>query len=69
MRLLIKHADEVLSRETIVKSVWDEEGAVMPRMIDVQVYNIRAILRQVGREHMIETVPRMGYRITSRSAL
>ncbi|MEW9584280.1 winged helix-turn-helix domain-containing protein [Paraburkholderia sp. DGU8] len=69
LRLLIKHADEVLSRETIVKSVWDEERAVMPRMIDVQVYNIRAILRQVGREHMIETVPRMGYRIRSRSAL
>jgi two-component system, OmpR family, phosphate regulon response regulator PhoB len=67
-RLLVQHADQVLSRETIVKSVWDEEGAVMPRMIDVQVYNIRAVLRQVGREHMIETVPRMGYRISSRSA-
>jgi DNA-binding response OmpR family regulator len=68
-RLLIEHAGEVLSRETIVKSVWDEEGAVMPRMVDVQVCNIRAILRQAGREHMIETVPRMGYRISSRSAL
>ncbi|WGS54926.1 winged helix-turn-helix domain-containing protein (plasmid) [Paraburkholderia sp. D15] len=62
-RLLIKHAGQVLSRETILKSVWGEDGTVSPRLVDVHVYKIREVLREARRSCLIETVPKVGYRI------
>ncbi|RKF36166.1 winged helix-turn-helix domain-containing protein [Paraburkholderia fungorum] len=64
LHLLIKHAGEVLSREIIVKSVWGEKDSVTPRIVDVHLCRIRAVLRQARCSYPIETVPRVGYRIS-----
>ncbi len=61
---LMRHADEVLSRERIRKSIWKESGIYSwSRVIDVHVQHLRQkIEKDPSHPRYIHTVPGAGYR-------
>jgi two-component system, OmpR family, alkaline phosphatase synthesis response regulator PhoP len=60
---LIRNKGRVLSRESILNAVWEENVQVVDRTIDVHIRKIREKLG-VYADH-IETVPGVGYRFKS----
>lgn len=57
LELLMRHPDELVTREEIYTSIWGEEVVVGDRTIDV---HIRKLRQKIGEEH-IRTVKGVGY--------
>jgi len=60
--LLMKHHDQVLSRERLISEVWGYSFAGESRTVDVHVRTLRQKLGEAGR--YIETVRGYGYKIS-----
>jgi DNA-binding response OmpR family regulator len=63
LRFLIRHADEVLSRELIAESVWGHRRPIHNRSLDVHIARLRSKLGAAGQQ--IETVVGVGYRFVA----
>ncbi|HUX12419.1 MAG TPA: response regulator transcription factor [Spirochaetia bacterium] len=63
LELLMRHPNQVLSREQISSSLWDFEFDGYSNVIDVHVKNLRKKLSEKGNEEFIETIRGVGYRI------
>ena len=46
---LLTHRGQILSREHLLKNVWDSNGFVMERTVDVHITHLRRKLRQYGK--------------------
>lgn len=57
--LLMKHAGTILSREKILKAVWEDNDNVFDRTVDVNITRIRQKINPYG--HRIITRPGYGY--------
>ena len=66
LRLFIAHPQQVLDRELILKSVWQDEGVVVGRSIDVFVSRLRKLL-QADPTLRIAAVHGIGYRFEIRN--
>ncbi len=60
---LIEHPQEVVTKGELLERVWPE-GYVEEANLAQNVYVIRKTLRRYSAQHLIETVPRRGYRFT-----
>lgn len=49
---LLTHRGQILSREHLLKNVWDSNGYVMERTVDVHITHLRRKLGQYGK-HII----------------
>lgn len=58
--LLVKHREEVLSRDTLLKEVWGYDFSGESRTVDVHIRTLRAKLGQYG--DIIHTVRGAGYK-------
>ncbi len=58
----INHDNHVLSRETILDQVWGSQNHVTDRVVDTCVYSLRKKLGLMG--HLIQSVPRVGYKLS-----
>jgi len=58
---LAKHADNVVTRETLLSAVWGSDVQVVDRTIDVHIRKIREKLGQFA--DCIETIKGVGYRM------
>ena len=56
---LLTHRGQILSREHLLKNVWDSNGFVMERTVDVHITHLRRKLGQYGK--MIVTKSGYGY--------
>lgn len=56
------HANEVLNRDAILAAVWEDEGIVVGRSLDVFISRLRKILK-VDDSVAIKTVHGVGYRM------
>ncbi|MGB6035482.1 MAG: winged helix-turn-helix domain-containing protein [Cryomorphaceae bacterium] len=56
------HANEVLNRDTILAAVWEDEGIVVGRSLDVFISRLRKILK-ADDSVSIKTVHGVGYRM------
>jgi DNA-binding response OmpR family regulator len=63
LRFLIRHADEVVSRELIAESVWGHRRPIHNRSLDVHIARLRSKLGAAGQQ--IETVVGVGYRFVA----
>lgn len=63
--LLLKNADIVLQRETILQSIWGYENEVETNVVDVYIRYLRNKLKPFGKDKLIETVRGVGYVIRS----
>jgi two-component system OmpR family response regulator len=59
---LVRHAGDVVSRETIMSDVWGAPGDPRTNVVDVCVRRLR---RKLGGEAPIETVRHGGYRLAA----
>ncbi len=63
LETLMRHPNQVLSRDQIIEHVWDMEFESGSKLIEVYIYALRKKI-DVGRDNkLIQTVRGMGYRI------
>lgn len=58
----VQHAGQLLTREQLLENVWEEEGIIVGRSLDVFVSRLRKILK-ADASLMIKTVHGVGYRL------
>lgn len=62
LKLFINHPNQILERDFILKSVWEDEGIIVGRSVDVFVSRLRKML--AGDAHLkIAAVHGVGYRL------
>ncbi len=66
LHYLMKHAERVHSRGTLLDKVWGDHVFIEERTVDVHVKRLREALGPAGA--MVETVRGAGYRLTAMSA-
>lgn len=63
LRYLIEHRGKVLTRETLLSSIWNYSAGVTTRTVDTHVLNLRRKLRDdANAPRFIETLHGIGYR-------
>jgi two-component system response regulator PrrA len=60
---LLNHPGHVVSRETLLNTVWREEAQPDTNAIDVHVKNLRRKLEAGGRSRLVQTVRGIGYKL------
>ena len=63
--MLVQEAGDVVTRESIMESIWETKWVGASRTIDVHVASLRA---KLGRPELIETVRGTGYRLAQQPA-
>lgn len=63
LRYFMAHPGEVLSQETLLEHVWDENADPFTKTVRVTVMNLRRKLVAFGEAQPIETVTGRGYRL------
>jgi DNA-binding response OmpR family regulator len=61
LEYLIRHKNEVVTRDMIARDVWKETTGAMTRIIDVYINALRKKLDRMGRSALIQTVRGVGY--------
>ncbi len=61
--VLVKHPEQVFSRNQLLDHAWDDPGSVTDRTVDAHIKSLRAKLRSTapGAEEMIQTRRGLGY--------
>lgn len=62
LRLLVSHPNQVLERDLILKLVWEDEGIIVGRSVDVFISRLRKLL-QTDATIRIAAVHGVGYRL------
>jgi two-component system phosphate regulon response regulator PhoB len=63
--LFMRNPDRVFDRSQLVDEVWGRSVVVEERTVDVHILRLRKVLKPWGRDHVIETVRGVGYRLAS----
>ena len=63
----LSNPDRVFSREQLLVHVWDRDGDVGARTVDVHVRRLRSLLEPFGYDHYLQTVRGSGYRFSLES--
>ena len=63
--LLLRHRDEVVSRERILNEIWDDQNPSSSNVIEVYVRYLRRKLEATGESRLIHTVRSRGYRLSA----
>jgi DNA-binding response OmpR family regulator len=63
LRVLLRNAGYVVSRDEIVRSLWGTPNAIEHNGVDVHIKSLRAKVDQRHRQKVIETVRGFGYRL------
>lgn len=61
LRLLIERKNEVVSREDIIQSLWDDERFISDNTLTVNVNRLRKRLNELGLGRFVETKTGLGY--------
>lgn len=61
LKMLVEHVNQIVSREELIKSLWDDERFVSDNTLTVNVNRLRKRLEEIGLGHYIETKVGQGY--------
>jgi two-component system, OmpR family, copper resistance phosphate regulon response regulator CusR len=61
LEYLLRHKNEIVTRDMIALDVWKETTGAMTRIIDVYINALRKKVDRVGRTALIQTVRGVGY--------
>lgn len=64
MNLLMKHGGKIVSRTTMIESLWDDERFIDDNTLTVNVNRLRKKLMELTDRATIETVKKEGYLLT-----
>ncbi|MBA3565162.1 MAG: winged helix-turn-helix domain-containing protein [Gammaproteobacteria bacterium] len=65
MRFLMRHPDQVFSRNELLEKLWSDDPSIGRRTIDVHVRRIRRVLEPHGCDRFLQTVRSIGYRFST----
>lgn len=68
LHLFVSHPDQLLERDFILQSVWNDEGIIVGRSVDVFVSRLRKMLRDDPALRIV-TVHGRGYRLETTSGV
>lgn len=68
LKLLIERKNQIVSREDLIKSLWDNEHFVSDNTLTVNVNRLRKKLENLGLDPYIETKVGQGYMATEEAA-
>lgn len=63
LEYLMRHANAVVTRGSLLEHVWDLDGNPFSNSIETHIYNLRRKINVPHRPHLIENVPGRGYRL------
>jgi DNA-binding response OmpR family regulator len=63
LEYLLRHKNEVVTRDMIALDVWKETTGAMTRIIDVYINALRKKVDRIGRTALIQTVRGVGYTV------
>ncbi len=63
LKLLMEHKGSIVSRDTIMKSLWEDEAFIDDNTLTVNMARIRRKLEEMGCQEFIRTKKGMGYLI------
>ncbi|MGZ9586111.1 response regulator transcription factor [Paenibacillus marinisediminis] len=63
MDCLMEHVDHIVSRETLLETLWDDVDFVDDNTLTVNVTRVRKKMEEIGITKAIETVRGQGYRL------
>jgi DNA-binding response OmpR family regulator len=66
--LLLQNKGQVLPREVILERIWGYDTEVAPKTIDATVKLIRKKLEGFGKQHLLQSIRGVGYKIENESA-
>lgn len=61
LKLLIEKKNKIVTREELIKSLWDDERFISDNTLTVNVNRLRKKLEELGLDRMIETKVGQGY--------
>lgn len=61
LKLLIEQKNRIVSRDELIKSLWDDERFISDNTLTVNVNRLRKKLEELGLDHFIETKVGQGY--------
>src|SRR5215469_3787305 len=64
LAMLVRHADQVVSREALLTHIWGYQPGVRSRTLDVHIHRLRKHLGKFANRY-IETIFSKGYRFQS----
>ena len=64
MNFFMTHQDNVYSRTQLLDQVWGRSAYIEERTVDVHIRRLRKILKQHGKDELIQTVRGFGYRFS-----
>jgi two-component system, OmpR family, copper resistance phosphate regulon response regulator CusR len=67
LEYLLRHKNEVVTRDMIALDVWKERTGAMTRIIDVYINALRKKVDRIGRTALIHTVRGVGYALRESS--
>ncbi len=65
LETLMRHPEQVLSRDQIIDNVWNMDFESSSKLIEVYISSLRKKIDRDNNHKLIQTVRRMGYRISS----
>jgi len=68
LEYLMRHPDQVMTRQQILDYVWSFSNEVQPSMVEVYISYLRRKIDLPGETNPIETVRGIGYRLDARHA-
>jgi len=63
LEFLMRHPDQVMSREQIISNLWDFDFDALSNIVDVHIKNLRKKIDRGYKKKLLETVRGVGYRI------
>lgn len=60
---LVLHKGKVLTRDSLLHSIWEKDYDHFSNLVDVHIANLRKKIDRPFNTHLIKTVPGFGYRI------
>ena len=67
LHLLLKHKNEVISKNMILKEVWDYDFDPQTNVVEVHISRLRNKLTENGSDDVIKTMRGFGYVIQEQS--
>ncbi len=67
LEYFMRHAEQILTKETIINHIWNEDAIVMPNTVEVYIGYLRSKLDKPfsGKPALIKTVRGFGYKLSS----
>ncbi len=67
LEYLLRHKDQVISKDQIISHVWDYDATVLPNSVEVYIKHLRKKIDGDGQKPLIHTIRGFGYKLSSQS--